>query len=177
MISEKHVGRIRTITAAVVMLLSLAACGYHLKGAGLKAPEGVETVAVTVLENRTSESGIEMNFTNDLTYEFTRSKVLRVVDEKTADAILTGTITSLGVETISYTTNYDSDERRVRVTLNLSLVSRDGKVLWSDPALAGIEEFKVADDKFITDRNRREAIETISERIAERVHNRILQDF
>ena len=53
----------------------------------------------------------------------------------------------------------------------------DYKVLWSDPALAGIEEFKVADDKFVTDKNRRKAIEIISERMAERVHNRILQDF
>ena len=134
-------------------------------------------VAVTVLENRTAESGIEMTFTNDLTYEFTRSKVLRVVDEKKADAVLSGTITALRVQTISYTANYGSDERRVRVTLSLSLKSRDGKVLWSDPALEGIEEFKVADDKYVTDRNRREAIKTISERIAERVHNRILQDF
>lgn len=173
----RHLGNIKNIIAAGVLCLCLPACGYHLKGTGLKAPEGVETVAVTVLDNRTAESGIEMTFTNDLTYEFTRSKVLRVVDEKTADAVLTGTITSLGVETISYTSNYDSDERRVRITLNLSLKSRDGKVLWSDPALAGIEEFKVADDRFVTDRNRREAIGTISERIAERVHNRILQDF
>jgi outer membrane lipopolysaccharide assembly protein LptE/RlpB len=167
----------KTVTIALTLLLALVACGYNLKGAGLKAPDGVETVAVTVLDNRTAESGIEMTFTNHLTYEFTRSKVLRVVDEKAADAVLRGTITSLGEETISYTANYDSDERRVRVTLNLSLVSRDGKVLWSDPALAGIEEFKVADDRFVTDKNRREAIETISERIAERVHNRILQDF
>jgi outer membrane lipopolysaccharide assembly protein LptE/RlpB len=173
----KHLGPIKTVTIALALLLGLAACGYHLKGAGLKAPEGVKTVAVTVLENRTSESGIEVTFANDLAYEFTRSKVLRVVDEKTADAVLSGTIKSLRVQTISYTSNYDSDERRVRVTLNLSLVSRDGKVLWSDPALAGIEEFKVSDDRFVTDRNRREAIETISERIAERVHNRILQDF
>jgi outer membrane lipopolysaccharide assembly protein LptE/RlpB len=167
----------KTVTIALTLLLGLAACGYHLKGAGLRAPEGVETVAVTVLENRTAESGIEITFTNDLTYEFTRSKVLRVVDEKAADAVLSGTITSLGVETISYTSNYDSDERRARVTLNLSLVSRDGKVLWSDAALAGIEEFKVADDRLVTDRNRKEAIEIISERMAERVHNRILQDF
>ncbi len=173
----KHLGPMKTVTIALTLLLALVACGYNLKGAGLKAPDGVETVAVTVLDNRTAESGIEMTFTNHLTYEFTRSKVLRVVDEKAADAVLSGTITSLGEETISYTANYDSDERRVRVTLNLSLVSRDGKVLWSDPALAGIEEFKVADDRFVTDKNRREAIETISERIAERVHNRILQDF
>lgn len=173
----KHLNAMKTVTTALTLLWVLAACGYHLKGTGLKAPEGVETVAVTVLENRTAESGIEITFTNDLTYEFTRSKVLRVVDEKKADAVLSGTIKALRVQTISYTANYDSDERRVRVTLSLSLKSRDGKVLWSDPALEGVEEFKVADDNYVTDRNRREAIKTISERIAERVHNRILQNF
>jgi outer membrane lipopolysaccharide assembly protein LptE/RlpB len=156
----------------------LAACGYHLTGAGLTAPGGVSTIAITVLENRTSESGIERVFTNDLAYEFTRSKVLRVVEKDKADAILSGTIKSMGVETISHTADYDSGERRVTMTLNLTLKSRDGKVLWSDTSLSDREAFQVLpDDRIATDRNRRVAIEAISERLAEKALNRILTDF
>jgi outer membrane lipopolysaccharide assembly protein LptE/RlpB len=163
---------------AMVLFMVLTACGYHFTGAGLKAPGGVSTIAITVLENRTSESGIERVFTNDLAYEFTRSKVLRVVEKDKADAILSGTIKSMGVETISHTADYDSGERRVTMTLNLTLKSRDGKVLWSDTSLSDREAFQVLpDDRIATDRNRRVAIEAISERLAEKALNRILTDF
>lgn len=175
---KKQFINIGTTITAMVLFVALGACGYDFRGAGLMAPEGVGTIAVTLLDNRTSESGIETVFTSDLTYEFTRSKVLRVVHQKAADAVLGGTIKSMGVETISHTADYSSDERRVTMTLDLTLTSRKGRVLWSDPALSDREEYKVIpDNKFATDRNRREAIKTISERVAEKVHNRILQGF
>jgi outer membrane lipopolysaccharide assembly protein LptE/RlpB len=171
-------GKISPAMFAIVLSVALTACGYHFKGAGLKAPEGVHTIAITMLENRTSESGIEWVFTNDLVYEFTRSKVLRVEDKSMADSVLSGTIKSMGVRTISHTASYESDERRVTIGLSLTLKSRDGKVLWSDAALSDKEDYKVfPDDKFATERNKRVAIEAISERLAERTHNRILTGF
>ena len=165
----------RAIVALVVLLVGTG-CGYHLKGMGLAAPEGVQTIAVAVLENKTSESGIETVFAGDLAYEFTRSKLLRVVDSGTADAVLSGRIVSLNVDTISHTANYESDERRVTVILDMGLKRADGQVLWSDRAISDQEVFKVS-DKLTTESNRRAAIETLSERVAERVHNRILQSF
>ena len=161
---------------ALVALVVLGSCGYHFKG-GLKAPEGVGTIAVTVLENKTWETGIETIFTNDLIYEFTRSKVLRVADRDTADALLKGTIVSLNVDTISHTANYEGNERRVTIALDLALTREDGEPIWSDPALIEREEYKVSSDKLTTEENRRGAVEMISERVAEEVHNRILQDF
>jgi outer membrane lipopolysaccharide assembly protein LptE/RlpB len=174
----KNKRRIGTVVAVTVLFASLAACGYHFKGAGLKPPQGVRTIAITVLENRTSESGIERVFTNDLTFEFTRSKVLRLVGKDKADAILSGIIKSMGEQTISHTASYDSGERRVVITLDLTLKSQDGGILWSDAALSDREVFKVfPDDRLATDRSRREAIEAISERLAEKAHNRIFTDF
>ncbi len=173
-----HPKEIRRATVALVVFAALAGCGYHFKGTGLTAPVGVRTIAITVLENRTSESGIETVFTNDLAYEFTRSKMLRVVGKDTADAVLSGTVASLTVDTISHTASYYSDERRVTITLDLALKRADGKVIWSDRALSDKEAFKVdSSDRLATEKERREAIEAISERLAEKIHNRILQDF
>jgi len=173
-----YIGRIRLAIVALALLWALADCGYQFKGAGLKAPEGVQTIAISMLDNRTSETGIERVFTNDLIYEFTRSKVLQVVDKNVADSVLTGIIKSMGVKTISHTASYESDERRVTIGLSLTLKSRDGKILWSDNALSDNEEYRVfPSDKFATDRSRREAIDVISERLAERAHNRILTGF
>ncbi len=168
------IGRASLALAVLVVLLG---CGYHLKGMGLNAPPGVNTIAVTVLENKTAESGIETRFTSDLTYEFTRSKILQVVDRDKADAVLSGVIVSLQEDTISYTASYDSNERRVTITLDLALKGTDGRVIWSRRALSDREAFKVASDRLATARNRRAAIEVMSERLAERVHNAIFQDF
>jgi outer membrane lipopolysaccharide assembly protein LptE/RlpB len=162
--------------AALAILIVLGGCGYHFKGS-LRAPAGVRTIAVSVLENRTAESGIETVFTNDLVYEFTRSKVLRVADGNTADAVLSGTVVSLKVDTISHTASYQSEERRVTVRLALALKRADGEFIWSDPRLLDREAYKVSPDKLTTERNRRMAIEVLSERLAEKVHNRILEDF
>ena len=177
---EMHPKEIRRAIVALVIFVALAGCGYHFKGTGLKAPEGIRAIAITMLENRTSESGIETVFTSDLTYEFTRSKVLRVVGKDRADAVLSGTIASLTVDTISHTASYYSDERRVIITLDLALKRADGNaIIWSDSALSDKEAFEVVDplDKLGTEKNRRVAIEAISERLAEKIHNRILQDF
>ena len=163
---------------SLVVFVALAGCGYQFKGMGLMAPEGVRTIAITVLENRTSESGIEIVFTSDLAYEFTRSKVLRVVAKDAADAVLGGIIASMTVDTISYTKQYESNERRVTMTLNLVLKHRDGHVIWSDKALSDREAYKAAPSNPLeSQRNRRRAIEAISERLAEKIHNRILQGF
>ncbi len=175
---DVHLNRITNAILALVFLSALAGCGYHFKGMGLKAPEGVSTIAIAVLKNRTSESGIETVFTNDLSYEFTRSKVLRVVEKDTADAVLSGTIVSLKEETISRTASYESAERRVTITLDLALEQADGKVIWSDRAVSDKEAFKVdPSNKLATQKNKRVALEAISERLAEKIHNRILQDF
>ena len=168
----------RKVTITLIALIAIAGCGYHFEGMGLMAPEGVSTIAITVLENRTSESGIETVFTSDLVYEFTRSKTLRVVARDVADATLGGRITSLREDTISHTSRYESDERRVIIRLDLALKRADGTIIWSDRALSDKEAFKVnPSDRIETERNKREAIETMSERVAEKIHNRILQGF
>jgi outer membrane lipopolysaccharide assembly protein LptE/RlpB len=173
-----HLKKIRKTAISLVVLVTLAGCGYHFKGMGVKAPEGVSTIAIAVLKNRTSESGIETVFTNDLSYEFTRSKVLRVVGKDAADAVLSGTIMSLKEETISRTASYESDERRVTITLDLALKRADGEVIWSDRALSDKEAFKVdPSNRLATQKNKRVALEAISDRLAEKIHDRILQGF
>jgi len=172
-----HLKKTSKTIVTMVVLVALSGCGYHFKGVGLTAPEGVRTIAITLFENRTSESGIETVFASDLAYEFTRSKVLRVVDKEMADAILSGKVASMALYTISHTASYMSDERRVTITLDLSLRRPDGEIIWSDSALSGREAFKVSSDKLETERNRKVAIEAVSKRLAEKIHSRILQGF
>jgi outer membrane lipopolysaccharide assembly protein LptE/RlpB len=161
----------------IFLLLTLSTCGYQLKNRGLAAPEGVQTIAVPVFENRTAESGLETVFPDDLAYEFTRSKVLQLVDRERADAVLRGEIRSVRDETVSLFENYEPAEMRVHIELQLSLLRRDGRILWADADLSDQEPYPVFQDKQVTGRFRRQAIETMSKRMAERIHNQILEDF
>ena len=162
---------------AVLLLAVLAACGYQLKDTGLAAPEGVHTLAIPVFENRTAETGLETVFSRNLAHEFTRSKVLRLVDKDGADAVLSGIVKSMNDQTISYDSDFESAERRVTIELAVTCMRKDGRVLWSDDALSDLEAYKVAESKELTEKSRRKAIEIISERLAERIHNRMLEDF
>lgn len=169
----------QTMLVGLAGLSLLCGCGYNFRGAGLAAPEGVSTVAITIFGNRTIETGVETVFATELVDEFTRTKILKVTGQDSADAFIGGTITSIGTDTISHTASLGSDERRVFVTTEAFLKRKtDGAILWTDSSLSDQEAYRVApSDRTVTDKNKREAIEKVLKRMAQNIHNRILWDF
>jgi len=168
-------GKIVWILFAILWFLAfLSACSYKFAGGGT-LPSGIKSVCVTILENRTSEIGVENTFTNDLTYEFTRNGKIASIDK--ADALLSGVIRSMSIETISHRGAHTSRERRVTLTLDLKLTENDGRIIWSAKGVSGNEAYDVESDKLKTEQNRRNAISTLSERLAEKVYNSLTEDF
>ncbi len=169
---------VRTLLG-IIFCIAITSCGYHFAGGENNLPPEVRSIAILVFENRTLEPRIENDFTNDLIYEFTRDKRLAIAGKDSADAILTGIIEKLGTETIAHTEEVVSAERRVYVKLNVRLKRSDnGDVLWSDKSFTEKQEYAVdASDKAKTEANKRAAIKLISERTAEKIHNRIFQGF
>ena len=166
--------KIWIIFAILWFLAFLSACGYRFAGGGT-LPSGIKSVCVTILENRTSEIGVENTFTNDLIYEFTRNGRIASIDK--ADALLSGVVKSMSIETISRSGAHTSIERRVTITLDLKLTDNDGRIIWSAKGISGNEAYVVASDKLSTEQNRRNAISTLSERLAEKVYNSLTEDF
>ena len=140
-------------------------------------PEGIKSISIKMLENRTSETGAENIFTNDLIYEITTHGKIVLTNESSADGILSGVIKSMRIDVISRRDIYSSLERRVIFTLSLKLTDPGGRVIWSAKDLTANEEYIVSSDKQTTERNRREAITTLSKRLAEKVYNRLTDDF
>lgn len=140
-------------------------------------PEGIKSVSIKILENRTSETGAENIFTNDLIYEITNRGKVVLTKEGNADGILTGVIKSMRVHAISRRDSYSSLERRVIFTLNLKLTDPTGRVIWSAKDLSANEDYIVSSDKQTTESNRRKAITTLSKRLAEKVYNRLTDNF
>ena len=140
-------------------------------------PEGIKSLSIKMLENRTSETGAENIFTNDLIYEITSFDKVVLTKENSADGILTGVIKSMRIDAISRRDSYSSLERRVIVTLSLKLTDPTGRVIWSAKDLSASKDYIVSSDKQTTERNRRNAVKTLSKRFAEKVYNRLTDDF
>ena len=160
------------------LAVTLAGCGYHFSGSG-SLPAGVSRVFITIFENRTAETGVESTFTNDLIFEFTRSREENLAQGRSsADGILTGTIVSLNIENISRATLITAVERIVTGTLNLRLKSLDGRILWRSGDVVQRQTYAVVDgNKTATDQNKSEAIAAVSKKIAESAFHRLTDDF
>jgi len=155
-------------------ILLLSACGYQFSGSG-SLPAGIQRVFISVLDNRTPETGLENTLTGDLRYEFIRYDRSAKPDE--ADAVLSGTVTSLRVESISRSGQHSSLERRVTVSVDLKLADRNGKVVWSVEGLADSESYRVGSDSQATDVSKRAAVSALSKRLAENIYYRLTEDF
>ena len=166
------------IALLLLCLLLLLACGYRFAGSG-SYPEGVNTIFIEVVENRTSKIGVERIVTNQLVFEFSRrreSSLVSKMDE--ADAILKGSINSIRTQTISRIDTEVANEREVTMTMDLKMIKREGgAVIWVATGLADREAYDVVNAKIETDRNEELAIRRLSERISERIFNRLTDDF
>ena len=76
--------------------VTCAGCGYSLAGRGSFLPTSIRTVAIPQIENRTNYTQIETIVTERIRNEFIgRGKYRVVTDPGGADAVLSGTITSI----------------------------------------------------------------------------------
>ena len=153
-----------------------SACGYQFSGGG-SLPFGVTSVSIEMFQNRTAETGVEMIITNDLIYEFSRHEQVVIAGSDEADTILTGVIRSISERTISHKGEYTSNERRVKVNVDLELTNRSGEVIWSRKSISEDEVYKVSSQKQSTERRKREAIKTLSKRLAETIFNELTANF
>ena len=167
----------KNICSAVIILLTVCSCGYHFTGSGV-FPEGADRIFVEILENHTSESGIENIVTRNLINEFTlREEKALVGNINDADSILSGVVSRIAFHTIVARGKDSAAQRRVTVWVDLKLADSDGRQIWAAKGLSDNEAYSVVEDKNVSERNKRVAIAIASRRIAERALNRLTDDF
>ncbi|MGA7146292.1 MAG: LPS assembly lipoprotein LptE [Desulfobacterales bacterium] len=164
------------VWTGIFIAIFLTACGYHFAGSG-SLPGGIQSIAVEILKNRTSETGLENTITNDLIYEFIRRGKTVQKNIKKADAVLSGVIESSRITTISRQQQQSAIERQIQITLSLKLTRADGRVIWSASGISDYEAYNVATGQQATETNKQRAIKTLSKRLAEKVHNRLTENF
>ncbi len=141
-------------------------------------PGGIQTIALQLLENRSSETGAETLVTNALINEFNRRRRGSVASAGQADAILRGTIDSITRDTIARQGSNAAAERRVRATVALQLTDKNGKILWERSGMQAQQAYLVdQESEQATEYNRRQAISELSQRIAEIVYGSMTDNF
>jgi hypothetical protein len=147
-------------------------CAYRFSGAD-EPPFGIRRISVAMFENKTTETGIETIFANDLINELARDSRLTISRMEKADAYFSGVIKSLSVESASREKTHITLERRVIARADIRLKSQNGKILWTGENLWASDAYRVSPDKRKTEQNLRESIAHISRKMAQNVVQQI----
>jgi outer membrane lipopolysaccharide assembly protein LptE/RlpB len=106
----------RILWLVLVLVVTGGGCGYSLRGT---LPGHINTVAVPVFKNRTSEPGVENFLTGAVVEAFSTNGRLKVVGPAQADSILEGEVIGYQVQSIAFDPRANVQQYRLVVTLNL----------------------------------------------------------
>ena len=168
----------RLIHLVLFGVFLLAGCGYHVRGRETNLPPGIHSVAIPIFANRTDQTGIETDVTRALVEKFISTRRLSITTGNSADALLTGSVTSFIITPVAVTSSTQvSTEYRATLTLEFTFQGvKDGKVLFRE-AMNDWRNYPVLADLNVTEQNKRDAIRAISVLLAERIHEIILGGF
>jgi hypothetical protein len=159
-------------------VLFCTGCGYHFQGGETNLPPDVQSVAIPIFGNHTLQTGIESEVTRALVNKFISAKRLPVRGQKSADALLTGTVKSFITSSVAVT-GATQITTGYRATLTVAILfqrQKDGKTLLKEE-LSEWWNYSVVSDLAITENNKKEAIRQISLLLAEKIHELVLENF
>jgi hypothetical protein len=135
---------------AASLLLLTTSCGYHTAGTAVRLPSDVRTIYVPGIANATQSYRIGQIFTEAVVRELRERTNYRIVtvNDGTADATLSGTITSVYLAALTYesVSPYRVSSSLLVVSLNGNLRGKNGKVLWNNPNLLYREQYQESVD-------------------------------
>ena len=136
-----------SIFSLVLFFLATLGCGYHTAGHAAQLPESVRTIAIPGFVNQTQTYHIEQTLTAAVAHEFTTRTHYRIANDTRSDpdATLRGTVLS----TYTAPLTYDSRTGRVAsvlvtVNMSVSLLDRQGKILFENPSYLFREQYEVS---------------------------------
>ena len=138
-------GRAKIVVAALVALaLAAASCGYTTSTALL--PAHLKTVAVPVFENGTTEYTLERDVTDAVIARFVADNHLKVVDERSANAVLKGRITLYKNAVFGFSQAAQAQEYRVTLAVSVTFKDRvKNRELWSEAEMLKTANYYVVD--------------------------------
>ena len=121
-------------------------CGYSLAGRGSFLPADIRVVGIPQLVNNTTFFQIEQILTEKIRTEFIGRGRYRVIPApEGADAVVTGTVTSINVQPVGFTEQQLASRYLFTLTMNVQFTdTRTAMVLWQNGALTFREEYELS---------------------------------
>ncbi len=168
------------LTASVLLLFISTGCGYHTAGQAAKLPTGIHTIAIPTFVNNTQNYRIEQILTAAVVREFTSRTNYRIVNSSSADA--DATLRGSVVGTQIYGLTYDPKNGRlssaaVLVSARVSLVDRNGKLLFDNQNYSFREEYEFSLDPATFFREESPAVDRLSRDFARTLVSNILENY
>ncbi len=169
---------IRSVILIGLLALSLTACGYHLQGRSAKLPGDVRHIYIEMFDNDSYEPFLENSVTREVVGRFSRHKQLEIVEQPSrAQAILGGRIVRYSNTALSYDRDDNIAEYRSQMTVEAQLRRiENGEVLWKG-VVDWQEDYAVTRDKVVQDDREQAAIQVISQRLADELFSRLIDNF
>lgn len=124
----------------LILVLPLAACGYHLVGTTSFLPEEINDLYVESFQNQTKWVDMNQRLLEAMTLEWVRRGRLRLVDSPAkADVVLSGVIQRLAVIPVSYDEQGRANEYQMSLQALVQLEDIRGdepEILWEDRAFS-----------------------------------------
>lgn len=147
-------GHLRALSSKICFLLlplafSLTACGYHTAGHNVTVPENVKTLAIPAFINQSQTYRVEQMLTAAVVREFTTRTHYQILHSESdaADATLHGTVLTTTASPLTYDSKTGRAESvLVVVSMKVSLVDRDGKILFQNPSYIFREQYQVSQE-------------------------------
>jgi len=137
-------------------------------------PSHLKTIAIPVFENETTEYSLEQDLTQAIIKRFVADNHLRIVDERSANAVLRGRINYYRNSVFGISTDA-ALAQEYRVTIGVAVVFKDqvkNREIWSDEALQKSANYyvqAVPGDSARTEQDgRKDAITKIADEILSR---------
>lgn len=134
--------RARASLVLIALALAAASCNYGLRGGG-GFPGHIRTVFVAPLDNETVQYELDQQIFRALTERLPRSLGVRIGAERTADAIVRGTITRYEDVAQNYRPgsqpgSVDVIQNQVQITISLQIIDvRENLILYEATSITG----------------------------------------
>lgn len=167
---------------SIIIFLCLFACGCGYSSASL-LPADLDSVHVDNFANEINPSreisnrrssytywpGVENQITRAVIDGFIFNRKLEIDPEKDAALLLKGALVDMRQYPLSYSGNYDVEEFRIEIFVNIELYdNRTGELMWKEERFMGQTNYNVSGPNRMTEPEaQRAAVNDLAERIVE----------
>ncbi len=157
----------------------MIACGYRFSPGGENIDPAIQRVYISDIENKTPEPYLETYFRNAFIDQFRKTSRFRLVESaKDADAVLKGSVNSLTISHLSYTSADFSREDRATAVAEIIFQTKANEIIWRDSNVTWYQDYQLdANNSTLNNQNKRTALQNLSVYMAERTFRAIMSGF